>query len=246
MSQNNNPRSRPTDSSWAARNRPVLLVILLLVLAAGVFTVGKLITVNGPPTAAPTAVPTPRPPTPVPSPTPIILTSAAVLGRIERTEELHTTKFHMTTLVRAEKQGDWFFDWGGQKVMVIIKGTVEAGVDLKELKNIQVSEDERTIIITMPKAKILSATINSQEYLTYDGQPPRQVATSLLEPVLNAGRQQIAATACEDGIIERANADAKTAFENLMGKFDLAGYKVNILASQEMGCSINLVLKANP
>jgi hypothetical protein len=246
MSPNNNPRSQPTDSARVARNRIFLLVLVLLGLGAGVFAIGKFITGNGPIAAVPTAVPTLRPPTPVPSPTPIILTSGTVLGRIERSEELHTTKFHMTTLIRAQKQGSWFFDWGGQKVMVIIKGTVEAGVDLKELKNIQVSEDERTIIITMPRAKILSVVIDSQEPLTYDGQPPNQIATSLLQPILDAGRQQIAATACEDGIIERANADAKTAFENLMGKFDLADYKVSILASQERGCPIDNVLKANP
>ena len=267
MAQNNTPRQRPPDSSWFARNQPLLLSIVVLGLVAGAFAAGQRTSGDALPSATPTAeqdsaanatIPpaitrvststarpeaTIAPPTAVPSPTPIILTSAAVLGRIDRSEKLLTTKFHMTTLIRAQKQGSWFFDWGGQKVLVFVKGTVEAGVDLKQLKNVQVSEDERTIIITLPKAEILSATIDSQEFQTYDGQTPHNIATSLIQPVLDAGRQQIAQTACEDGIIERANADAKIALENLIGKFQLADYKVSILTSQEPGCSIDNILK---
>src|SRR5690349_7127391 len=126
----NTPRSRPPDSSWFARNQPVFLAIILLVLVAGAFAAGRRTSGDALPSTTPTAeqdssanatippaitrvptatpppaTPTLAPPTPTPSPTPLILTSAAVLGRIDRSEKLLTTKFHMTTLIRAQKQG---------------------------------------------------------------------------------------------------------------------------------------------
>src|SRR4029079_11971076 len=108
MSQNNTPRQRPIDASWFASNPPLLLIIVVLGLVAGAFAAGRRASGDALPSATPTAeqdlaanatipptitrVPTSTawpaatiaPPTAVPSPTPIILTSAAVLSRIDR------------------------------------------------------------------------------------------------------------------------------------------------------------------
>ena len=141
-------------------------------------------------------------------------------------------RFQCLDFVRAKKQGSWFFNMGGQNLLVFVKGSVTAGVDLKELKNVVVSEDERTIIITLPPAKILSATLDSHEIQNYDGETPSDVKPDLLDAALNAGRQQIAATACEDGIMQRATDDAKIAFEHILSFADLAGYKVSVLTTE--------------
>jgi Protein of unknown function (DUF4230) len=167
-----------------------------------------------------------------------------VLGRIKTTSILQTTVFQIDTIVRAKKQGSWFFDWGEQKLLLFVKGSVTAGVDLNELKNVVVSEDERRIIITMPKAKILSATLDSYEIQNYDGEKPSQVAPDLLQAGLNAGQQEIAAKACESGIINHANTQAQAALAQIMHLADFADYQVDVLPSQEQGCSIDVILKA--
>jgi hypothetical protein len=150
MPQNNNPRRPPADSSWFARNQALLLTLVLLALVAGAFAVGRrsrddlggspqtaapdqLANATIPPTIThvPTSAPRPTaeiaPPTPVPSPTPIIITDAGALRRIESTQILQTTVFRIDTLVRAKKEGSWFFNWGGQNLLLFVKGKVIAG-----------------------------------------------------------------------------------------------------------------------
>jgi len=219
----------------------IFVIIAVLFISVVAFLAGRgNVQVVASPTATATLMPTR---TPVPSPTPIIITSQGVLRRIESTEILQTTVFRIDTLVRAQKEGSWFFNWGGQKLLVFVKGSVMAGIDLKELKNVVVSEDERTIIITLPPAKILSATLDSHEIKNYDGETPSDVKPDLLDAALNAGRQQIAATACEDGIMQRATDDAKAAFEHILSFVDFADYKVSVLTIEAKGCPIQVAMR---
>jgi hypothetical protein len=72
-------------------------------------------------------------PTPTPTPTPQVLTRAGVVRRIGSVQILQTTFFRVDTVVRAVKEGSWFFNWGGQNLLLFVEGTVTAGIDLSEL-----------------------------------------------------------------------------------------------------------------
>jgi hypothetical protein len=219
----------------------IISLAVALVVLAGVGLVYVL--VNSPPSTPPPAlVPTP---TLTPTSTTEIITSTGVLRRIESTMILQTTIFRIDTVVRAKKEGSWFFNWGGQNILLFVKGTVTAGVDLGELSinNIEVSQEDKEIIITLPRAKVLNATLDSYEIEDYRGGPPDQVDPKLLQEGLEAGRQQIATTACVDEILKHATADAKRAYEQIVGFVDLMDYKVTVNTAPVGECSINVVEK---
>lgn len=97
------------------------IVVIAILLGLSYFSG----TLSGSRSAANEATPTvPPTATIVPSPTPIIITEAGVLRRIESKQILQTTTFRIDTLVRAKKEGSWFFNWGGQNLLLFVKGTV--------------------------------------------------------------------------------------------------------------------------
>jgi hypothetical protein len=174
-----------------------------------------------------------------------ILTGEGVLRRIESTNILQTTVFRIDTVVRAKKEGSWFFNWGGQNLLLFVQGTITAGVDLKELDkdDIEVSQDSRTIVITLPPAEVLSAVLDDYQVEDYKGQEPKEVVYDLIKEGLEAGREQIAAIACESGILQYATTDAERAFTQIVGFADFTGYEVVIKTTPITDCSIDVTVK---
>jgi hypothetical protein len=112
--------------------------------------------------------------------------------------------------------------------------------------NVSVSQDSRLIVVRLPPAKILSATLENYEIEDYRGQRPSSVDPNLVKDGLEAGRQQLAATACEDGILERATEDAKQAFERIVSFVEFTGYNVLVTTSVPHECTMDVVVKTNP
>ena len=179
-------------------------------------------------------------PTPSPTPTPHVITNAGVVKRIESVGILQTTLFRIDTVVRAKKEGSWFFNWGGQNLLLFVQGTVTAGIDLDELSedNVQVSQDTRTILITLPPPQVLDAILDDYQVENYQGDKPARVDTELLEEALAAGRQQIATTACESGILQYASRDTEAAFAQIIGLLDFSDYQIVLQSSPVPDCAI--------
>lgn len=184
-----------------------------------------------------TKTPTPRP---TPTSTAQVITGAGVVKRIESVRILQTTVFRIDTVVRAKKEGSWFFNWGGQNLLLFVQGTVTAGIDLGELdeRHVQVSQDTRTIVITLPPAKVLSAVLDDHQVENYMGEKPDKVDLDLLEDGLEAGRQQIATTACESGILQYATRDAEATFGQIVSLVDFGDYQVVIKTTPVDDCTI--------
>jgi hypothetical protein len=187
----------------------------------------------------PTKTPTPDP---SPEPQPTLITAPGVLRRIESVSILQTTIFRIDTVVRAKRDGSWFFNWGGQNLLLFIQGTVTAGIDLSELDedDIDISHGRKIITITLPPAKVLSAVLDDHQVENYQGERPEKVDLDLLEDGLEAGRQQIAETACESGILEYATRDGKAAFEQILSVADLGDYQVVVETTPVTDCTIEV------
>jgi hypothetical protein len=215
------------------------IVVIAILLGLSYFSG----TLSGSRSAANEATPTvPPTATIVPSPTPIIITEAGVLRRIESKQILQTTTFRIDTLVRAKKEGSWFFNWGGQNLLLFVKGTVTAGIDLSELKaeHVTVSQETKTIEIRLPQAKVLNANLDDYEIETYEGKPAGNVDAQLVKNALDEGRKQIATTACEDGILNRATDDARIAFERIISFVEFADYKTIVVTTPPSVCSFEV------
>jgi hypothetical protein len=186
-----------------------------------------------------------RPPptaTPVPTPTPHIMTAAGVLQRIDRTMVLQTTVFRIDTVVRAEEDTAWWERLWQQRMLIFVEGAVTAGVDLSDLgeEDVAISNEGRTITLTLPPARVLSAELVHHEVQTYGGGVPRNVDLETYEAALAAGREQIAATACSSGILDYATRDAELAFDQIFGLVELEGYSVLVETTPPGACAIEV------
>jgi hypothetical protein len=181
-------------------------------------------------------------PTPVPTPTPHIMTAAGVLQRIDRTMILQTTVFRIDTVVRAEEDTAWWERLWQQRMLIFVEGTVTAGVDLSELdeEDVEISNEGRTITLTLPPARVLSAELVNHEVQTYSGDVPRNVDLETYEAALAAGRQQIASTACSSGILDYATRDAELAFDQIFGLVEVEGYAVLVETTAPGECAIEV------
>lgn len=214
-----------------------LLASGLLLLTIGVFVGMTVTTVPGtplatltpaPPTATATPVPTATPiptatppptATPVPTPTPRIITGATVVHQIQQVSRLETTSYSIQTVVTVERPGG-LLGVGSQRLLVIVRGTVVAGIDVGKLqpRDVTVSEDGRQVAVRLPPAEILSTSLDERQTQVYDHQTGlfTRPDSSLVVEAQQAGAAQVLRTACEDGILRRATGDAQRAVTQML------------------------------
>lgn len=167
--------------------------------------------------------------TQIPEPSPTYdITPGGILRRIETTSILQTTVYRIDSVVRAKKEGSWFFNWGGQNIILFVQGKVTAGIDLSELKesDIEVSPDNRTVTITLPPVKILDATLDEYTVETFEGEKPENVDFDLLQNGLEQGKLKIEEIACTDRILERASLDSENVFSDMIRLIDFGDYVI--------------------
>lgn len=221
---------------------PIMITIGAVLIAglcgfAGI-VIGVIVIGDGGPSTSETSAP----PVPKATPTNTIITDEGVLRRIETTSILQTTIYRIDTVVRAKKEGSWFFNWGGQNIILFVQGNVTAGIDLSELKesDIQVSQDKRTITINLPPVKILNATLDQYTVETFEGEQPDDVDLTLLQEGLEAGKVKIREIACTDRILERATTDSKKVFQDMMNLVDFDDFVLIVESSPIPECAFEV------
>ncbi|MBN1486178.1 MAG: DUF4230 domain-containing protein [Anaerolineae bacterium] len=154
----------------------------------------------------------------IPLPTPTIYPSAAtVVERVQMLSRLETASYHVEKVITAESgQGPMGFLFG-DKLLLIAYGQVIAGIDLSdiEVEDI-VLGDAGTIYMRVPEAKIFVTTLDNNRTSVYD----RRTGMAGLNPQLEtAARQEaerlILQTAMEDGILEKADENARQVLRSL-------------------------------
>ena len=91
-----------------------------------------------------------------------IINQASVLRQIQDLNRLESTAYHIDTIIKTEKQGNWYALWqDSQKGIFTARGSVVAGLDLNQLteRNIQIL-DNQTLIINLPPVEILSVQLD--------------------------------------------------------------------------------------
>ncbi|MCG7656533.1 DUF4230 domain-containing protein [Wielerella bovis] len=157
-----------------------------------------------------------------------VVNQATVLAQIRSLNHLDSTAFHMETIVKTEKQGNWFALWqDSQKGIFTAKGSVHVGLDLNKLteKNVQIAGD--TVIITLPPVEILSVQVERVD--VYDLRTGilnlRPADLSVLEQVRQVARVQMLQQACTNGVLAHAKEQTRAQVERL---FALAQVKVSV------------------
>jgi Protein of unknown function (DUF4230) len=96
-------------------------------------------------------------------------TGPVVVEGIQELDQLATVRWTESVPVTRESGGDVFDRlFNGEKVLVIATGEVEAGVDLAEIGEDDVSVKGDSVTIDLPEPEILSASLDEEKTRVYD------------------------------------------------------------------------------
>ncbi len=162
------------------------------------------------------------------TPTPTLITSAAVVQRIQSLSRLETAAYTVQTVIDVnQSQGNPLFDFfAGDALLLIARGTVVAGVDLGTLDadDVALSPDGRVITVSLPPATIFSANLDNAGTRVYSRNrgwfaPENRDLETLARQQAEA---EILQAACEDGVLSKATLQAETTLRQLLGLLDSA------------------------
>jgi hypothetical protein len=133
----------------------------------------------------------------------------------------------MSQVVTAEvNQGSFGFLFG-VKYLVVIHGSVIAGIDMNKIQPGDMRLDGEVLYVKLPPAEVLVTALDESKVEVYTVQeaalsdpPPNLVVDALV-----AGKDKILTAALEDGILTQAQTNAET---YLMRFFTALGYKTVI------------------
>ncbi|WP_107855331.1 DUF4230 domain-containing protein [Neisseria weaveri] len=168
-----------------------------------------------------------------------VLDSTAVLAQIRHLNRLESTSFHIDTVIKTQKQGNWYALWqDAQTGLFIARGSVVAGVDLNKLSRDNVDILDDRVIIKLPPVEILSVSLDNIEvYDMKTGSLNLHPADhSVLETVQTQAKQQVLASACEAKILEHAQTQVQQQLETL---FALTQTKVSVYPAAVTVCKVN-------
>lgn len=140
-------------------------------------------------------------------------TSPVVVEGVRGLDRLATVRVTESIIVTRESGGD-FFDrlFSGEKVLLVATGEVEAGVDLAEIGDDDVTVREETVTIRLPEPEVLSASLDEGNTRVYDRDySPLNVRPDddLVEEARATAEERIEAAARENGILDTAETNAE-------------------------------------
>jgi len=191
-------------------NTVILVLILLVLVGGGLLFFGALRQLTQPLEAAEQALqerfegivnPTP---TIIPDPVTIIL-------QVRNLSRLETASYTIEKVITAETgQGPFSFLFG-DRLILVARGQVIAGVDLGKMEegDILVTEDG-TVVVTLPPAEILVATLDNQKSYVVDRDTGLVGTNPALETeARQAAEKEVLDAALEDGILDTAQRNAE-------------------------------------
>jgi Protein of unknown function (DUF4230) len=140
-------------------------------------------------------------------------TGPVVVEGIQKLDPLATVRWTESLPVTKETGGNiWDRVFGGERVLLIATGHVEAGVDLGDVHKDDVSVNDDTVTINLPEAEIFSASLDEKTTRVYErDMSPLNVHPDddLVEKARLRAVEKIEASARENGILDTAEGNAQ-------------------------------------
>jgi hypothetical protein len=172
-----------------------------------------------------------------PTPTPVVRAdAAAVVQRIQSLQRLETTSYTLdqtftATSTRADTVIPLPPGLGEERLILIARGNISAGVDLARLRpeDVTISADASTMTITLPPVEIFSVTLDNSATRVIDRDTD---FLALDNPNLEVDARRYAEAsiheaACESDILQRATEDSRRAMEQFLGLLEFETVQVN-------------------
>ncbi|MBN1953985.1 MAG: DUF4230 domain-containing protein [Anaerolineae bacterium] len=155
-------------------------------------------------------------------PTPTIRPNpATIIRQVRALSRLETASYTIEKVITAESGQDALAFLFGDRLLLVAHGQVIAGVDLGQIQegDITVTADDRVVVV-LPPAEIFLVTLDNDKTYVYD----RDTGMFGMNPGLESAARQAAEAeillaALEDGILEKAEENARAYLEQLITSF---------------------------
>ncbi len=160
------------------------------------------------------------------TPTPEVISGAAILQRVQQLARLETASYTVQTVIEVrQSQGNPIFDFfGGDALLLIAQGSVEAGIDLATLTpdQVTVAPDGSRVTLRLPPAQIFNVQLDNDGTRVYSRErgifaPPNNNLETLAR---QEAEQEILRAACEDGVLSRATEQAERSLRQFLSLID--------------------------
>ncbi len=168
-----------------------------------------------------------------PTATPFMRSNTPIVLRVQQLQRLETTSYTIENVIEAGREGGNVLTdpFERDRLLLIARGRVEAGIDLRRLgeNDVTISPDNSTLTVNLPPVEIFSVMLDNEQTRVYDRD------TGLFAPqdqnLETQARQEavdrILTTACEDGVLQRATEDSRRAMEQFLSLLEFETVQVN-------------------
>ncbi len=221
-----------------SRLNTIILIIILIVIAAGAYLIVQSIRDMTQAASAPflqvqqanEAVQTQVSQLLHPTPT-IIPDPVTYINEVRALARLETIQYSIEKVITAE-QGQGFFGFlVGDRLLFVAHGVVIAGIDMEKLQPEDLRYEDGVLYVNLPPAEIFIATLDNEKSYVYDREQ------GILSPdnfdletdTRRVAEDEIRKAAIEDGILEQAQVNAEA---YLLKFFTALGYQAVIFEDQ--------------
>lgn len=166
----------------------------------------------------------------------ILLNSNMIKERIEGVSELATVKYYYSqveTLDEDNKFNNLSIPFTNKKLIIQYDGVILAGIDLSKISedDIKVDDKDKKINISIPRAMIMSNTIEDTKTLLERDTIFNNLNSKDWEKLREVERQHAEKTAIDRGILEGANKNAISTIKRFLNVYDDTRdkYEINII-----------------
>jgi hypothetical protein len=141
----------------------------------------------------------------------------AMISQIRELRRLESVSFNIDKVVTGERSSLLPNVLTGDRILMIVRGEVVAGVDLSKLSDDDIHVDRSSIHIRLPNAEVFSTRIDNDKTRVYSRETGLlvQADPNLETEVRRAAERDIKAVALEDGILGIAANNARTTVQTL-------------------------------
>lgn len=146
------------------------------------------------------------------NPTPTIIADPVTyINEIRALARLETIQYSVSQVMTGEdNQGTLGFAFG-TKILVVVHGTVIAGIDMEKLQPTDMRLENGILYVNLPPAEILAVTLDTEKVEVYTLQEGvlADVDPTLVLQTVQGGQEKILSVALDDGILLQAERNAE-------------------------------------
>lgn len=142
------------------------------------------------------------------------------MAELEQTAELGSVEYVVKKVIKATDEAKWY-QYGDRKILFGCTAYLKAGVDLSNFtnENVSIDEEQKSIVVTLPHAKLLSINMPpSETKLVYEQIPTFRGSFTAAESngLLKQGEEDILGQVENLGILADAEKNVKDFFKAML------------------------------